>query len=1096
MAAGISRPDVWFGYCANRDPSDLNTPSVWTSMQSADLQVLASTEQMRGRDYELAQPMAADPLLLVRDVNEVLNPDNPSSPLAGYVESYREICALAQWPIAPVGGAVNLINSSTWRGSKVDAYDPTFESYTTGASAPNWLDRFRVAPTITTTNPQQGAKSVTFAADTSGSGQGLAWGVPCIPGRQYTSSAYVRQSAANTMGIFVEGVTAAWDDFGRTVASGLGAPNASWNGISYTASGGAAGDYNVAGGQAVFTLTSTAVFRRGLLSGFFDSAQAPLVTAPVLATGNAYQIGVVSRHVDINNMYRAVLQFGTDSSVTLIIQRLLAGVTTDLSSTLMPFPYAAGDKFNLFFDTTGVALSAHCWPDGRAESLIFSTPSVADSSAALQVSAAIGLFAQRLTGNTNTNLPAAFDGYSATASVAGTSTATSGAYVRLSVTYTADGVARPAGLNASPLGKRPPGLAASVLTIGATSAATVNVDAIQHEQAAGASTFSADGPVIYPLFRNSAERYPRTWRNAGYEGMTAIPCVDALALLNKIFVHNPADQSILNTQPDYFWTLGGGPDSTSWPDASGNSQPALTRFVSKYGAGTDIESGVALQITAPVTEAGTGTALAGDPNGTGVHITAVNAGTGGARPGTALQFPGRLPAMVGFSGWAMSFGCWARVDANPTADPEGTLFITSIATAGGQVIIPGMLSVTSTSNVRFEFGFQLGGSFTDLAVSVVDGLFHHFAFSISQTSADTTWQLWVDGSAAGAVASIATSAFGLLTAQGSLVTLGVDSGGTVWSFLNGIIAKAAVWNRFLTDDEVQSMYTAGGFGLNGELSGARILRHLQEGPYGGPTRISQNFNQTAMGVPSFDGSIDLLADSLNTMQAEQGVLWVQPDGVVAFEGRQDRWLRLASTNTFGEDGAGGEIPYQDGIVFDHDPTYVFPVVTWTRNNGGTAVGGNPRDRQQAMAKFFPRQFDGSNDLFDDEVTQDIADWIFYTHRSPNTRVAEIEIDPWAAQGTPYSLWAKVLGLEVGQRVTAVRRAKAANNGAGLVMSLPFFIERVGFPEINFTMGSERWTVALQLSPIGSAAAGGPTVQPWILEDATYGVLDSTTVLGF
>ena len=52
------------------------------------------------------------------------------------------------------------------------------------------------------------------------------------------------------------------------------------------------------------------------------------------------------------------------------------------------------------------------------------------------------------------------------------------------------------------------------------------------------------------------------------------------------------------------------------------------------------------------------------------------------------------------------------------------------------------------------------------------------------------------------------------------------------------------------------------------------------------------------------------------------------------------------------------------------------------------------------------------------------------------------------------------------------------------------------PEISFVEGAERWTVRLQLSPVGSSAAGQPTVQPWILEDATYGVLDSTTVLGW
>jgi hypothetical protein len=78
MAAGTSRPDVWTGIALNRDPGDPNCPSVWTPLESNTFQVVSVSDQIRGRDYELAQSMSSDPTLLIRDPNEYLNPDNPS----------------------------------------------------------------------------------------------------------------------------------------------------------------------------------------------------------------------------------------------------------------------------------------------------------------------------------------------------------------------------------------------------------------------------------------------------------------------------------------------------------------------------------------------------------------------------------------------------------------------------------------------------------------------------------------------------------------------------------------------------------------------------------------------------------------------------------------------------------------------------------------------------------------------------------------------------------------------------------------------------------------------------------------------------------
>ncbi len=55
------------------------------------------------------------------------------------------------------------------------------------------------------------------------------------------------------------------------------------------------------------------------------------------------------------------------------------------------------------------------------------------------------------------------------------------------------------------------------------------------------------------------------------------------------------------------------------------------------------------------------------------------------------------------------------------------------------------------------------------------------------------------------------------------------------------------------------------------------------------------------------------------------------------------------------------------------------------------------------------------------------------------------------------------------------------------MSGDYFIELRSFDSIDMEKGE--WPVSVQLSPVDVS-------QVWILEDAVYGVLDETTILGY
>ena len=209
-----SLPDLWYGIGWNVDPNDTSAVPSWTDHSSMVTRV---DEIARGRQYELGQSMAAQPTIRFRDPSEHLNPANTASPYAPWLLPYRHLANLAVWPVLGTG---NLLNSGTWRVP----YDGSFESYAVGA-IPGWLAGLETTPVVTTANPQQGTQSLTYAVASSTTRQGITYAVPCVPGRQYASSAYVRQTSASTQQIWVTDQILVNDQFEqRTVANGWGTP--------------------------------------------------------------------------------------------------------------------------------------------------------------------------------------------------------------------------------------------------------------------------------------------------------------------------------------------------------------------------------------------------------------------------------------------------------------------------------------------------------------------------------------------------------------------------------------------------------------------------------------------------------------------------------------------------------------------------------------------------------------------------------------------------------------------------------------------------------------------------------------------------------
>jgi hypothetical protein len=90
-----------------------------------------------------------------------------------------------------------------------------------------------------------------------------------------------------------------------------------------------------------------------------------------------------------------------------------------------------------------------------------------------------------------------------------------------------------------------------------------------------------------------------------------------------------------------------------------------------------------------------------------------------------------------------------------------------------------------------------------------------------------------------------------------------------------------------------------------------------------------------------------------------------------------------------------------------------------------------------------------------------------------TRVSKLVLNPAANP----ALWPALLSLEISQRIQVNRRS------GGFSRVGDYYVEKISHtanPE------SGEWLVELQISPVAN-----PTV--WVLGDATYGVLGSTSI---
>ncbi|MFE1749009.1 hypothetical protein ACFW88_00385 [Streptomyces anandii] len=206
----------------------------------------------------------------------------------------------------------------------------------------------------------------------------------------------------------VTGITSAVSDaFGRTTASGWGTADV---GGAWTTAGGSGSDYSTNGSAGNHSLTSINISRHTVIPA--PAADVDIVVSAstsVLATGGPHYVGLLARYVDANNHYYARLAFNSDQTLTLVLQKKIGGVQTDMTSVTVPGTHAANTQFKIRLQVSGSTLSARAWRASGTEPTVWQATAT-DST--LTATGSVGVRSILSSANTNT-LPvtAAYDDF-------------------------------------------------------------------------------------------------------------------------------------------------------------------------------------------------------------------------------------------------------------------------------------------------------------------------------------------------------------------------------------------------------------------------------------------------------------------------------------------------------------------------------------------------------------------------------------------------------------------------------------------------------------------------------------------------------------
>ena len=575
---------------------------------------------------------------------------------------------------------------------------------------------------------------------------------------------------------------------------------------------------------------------------------------------------------------------------------------------------------------------------------------------------------------------------------------------------------------------------------------------------------------VYAVFRGFMERWPQSLTSSRYQITNAVAS-DVLAQLTPLS-QTITRSEILLDNPSGYWPLSDPAGNTTAQNLAPGSPLVMQVTQSKNGHGTGGMQAFGASASLTVVSGGVSSTsqLIGDGGGSCWSQSGLGAGDTGA--GYSLQVTsGSMPSLasgITVEGW---FGI-----LNVT-QPASVLLLMSLSGPAGPVFQ--VLLTQGTGFIVVRAFDKVTRNWTQTTVnSAVDwmsGAWTHIALTLTET----TWQVYVNaGSFTGASGSCNLAAnWYTLSCNGQATRFGT---GAMW---NGVISQAALFPAVLPQTRIVSHYWAALVAMaNIDPADNRIDRLMFESGCGYPRILSYAYN-------NMQGAVDqqgqqLAQNIVNIAESDGGLLFVDGGGYLRYIARSAGY-NLPVTATLGENTAGGEIPYLDDVAFDDDPSQVYNDITITQLSAPQVIGGagvsavvTPSSTVAIAAsieQYGDQTLQQTNYLWDPNLIQDSANWIFWTSGTPQIRVSNLTLDP----GANPSLWPIALGAEVGQVYVVNRRL----GGTQLVITGTFQLMSVAH-----TVQGRSWRTKLTLVTYPGNVLTA--------DDATRGLLNGSNRLGY
>ncbi|MGW6910246.1 hypothetical protein [Streptomyces sp. NPDC054940] len=462
-------------------------------------------------------------------------------------------------------------------------------------------------------------------------------------------------------------------------------------------------------------------------------------------------------------------------------------------------------------------------------------------------------------------------------------------------------------------------------------------------------------------------------------------------------------------------------------------------------------------------------ASAGDLSGTQNvgSLAIVQAGSGGTLEfgvGTGPLGAGGTSAPV-FTPASSSAGKYLQADLGSIVEAANTNFRVRAeawfsTSTTGRVLLGWMSSdatkrivvslESGTGKLQLEYSSFVGGPLTAVVVAtpnLADGALHHVLFHENEQKA------FVDGGEY----SVSTG----LTDDMRILQVGGFQNARLWS---GTIAQVALYVRAVTAAELTPHYTTGTTGNAGETASARMSRLASYVGLGVSTQGSA-FDAVASQAELGKSALEHMRDVARTESGK--LLTNRSSGIpLIFQSRDLRYNPVAALTLAYSDLE------TDAVKYAYDDQKMVNAVTASRPGGATQRVIN----QASIDTYGEKPQDLQLLKNSDNSAADAANWVVSRYADPPQEVRQVPVE---AYSLPLPTYRALLDADVSTVLGLTGLPDQAPASTASVV-IEGYTERIGENQHRLDFHTSR--------------ANTDTV--WVLDDATYSVLDSTTRLAY